>query len=91
MTTPSEDQFIKLRSLRGRKETSLQIQNLLSKELNTPISKSTVRRRLSWSGLRVIVSKPLLRIETRPNTSGGGSGRFIAVTKGVHVRRQELE
>uniref|UniRef100_A0A0E9WIF3 Transposase Tc1-like domain-containing protein n=1 Tax=Anguilla anguilla TaxID=7936 RepID=A0A0E9WIF3_ANGAN len=72
MTTPSEDQYIKLSSLRDRKATSSQIQNLLNKERKTPISKSTVKRRLSCSGLRgrVAVSKPLLRRGNRAKCLG---------------------
>lgn len=55
-------QNIKLSSQRDRKVTLSQIQRLLSKEPKTPISESTVRRKLSCSGLRgVPVSKPLLR------------------------------
>uniref|UniRef100_A0A3B4XK47 Transposase Tc1-like domain-containing protein n=1 Tax=Seriola lalandi dorsalis TaxID=1841481 RepID=A0A3B4XK47_SERLL len=52
VTTPLEDQCIKLSSLRDRK---------------TPISKSTVKRRLSCGGLRgrVAGSKPLLTRENK--------------------------
>uniref|UniRef100_A0A3B4XIU1 Paired domain-containing protein n=1 Tax=Seriola lalandi dorsalis TaxID=1841481 RepID=A0A3B4XIU1_SERLL len=60
VTTPSEDQYIKLSSLTDRKATSSQIQNLLNKERMAPISRSTVKRRLSCSGLR-----PLLRRGTK--------------------------
>ena len=63
VTTPSEDEYIKLSSLRDRKATSAQIQDLLNKERNNPVSKSTVKRRLLCNGLRgrVAVPKPLLR------------------------------
>ncbi|KAM7407138.1 hypothetical protein PAMA_003055 [Pampus argenteus] len=63
VTTPAEDQYIQLSSLRDRRVTSSQIQYLLNKERVTPISKSTVKRRLSCSCLRrrAAVSKPLLR------------------------------
>ena len=63
VTTPLEDEYIKLSSLRDRKITSSQIQDLLNKGRKTPVSKSTVKRRLSYSGLRgqVAVPKPLLR------------------------------
>lgn len=68
MTTPSEDQYIKLSSLRDRTATSAQIQNLLNRERKTPISKSTVRRRQCCSSLtgREEVSKP-----TRPKAWSG--------------------
>ena len=49
VTTTSEDQNIKLSSLRDRKVTSSQIQNVLNKERKTPISKSTVKIRVCCS------------------------------------------
>uniref|UniRef100_A0A3B4V6T2 Transposase Tc1-like domain-containing protein n=1 Tax=Seriola dumerili TaxID=41447 RepID=A0A3B4V6T2_SERDU len=52
VTTPSEDQYIKLSSLRDRKATLSQIQKLLNKECKSSISKTTVKRRLSCGGLR---------------------------------------
>ena len=47
VTTPIEDQYIKLSSLRDRKATSSQIQNLLNKERKT--AKVLSKEGLLWS------------------------------------------
>ena len=62
-TTKQEDQFIKLTSLRNRRATAGDIQLAINSTRERPISKATVRRRLTASGLRgrVARSKPFLR------------------------------
>ena len=62
-TTKQEDQFIKLMSLRNRRATAGDIQWAINSTRERPISKATVRRRLTASGLRgrVARSKPFLR------------------------------
>ena len=56
MSTSSEHQCVKFSSLRDRRTTSSQIQNFLNKEHKTPISKSTVKRKLSCHGLSHLTS-----------------------------------
>ena len=51
-TTKQEDQFIKLTSLRNRRATAGDIQLAINSTRERPISKATVRRRLTASGLR---------------------------------------
>ena len=63
-TTPQEDQFIKLTSLRNRLATARDIQSSINAIREKTICKTTVRRRLAASGLkgRVACCKPLLRL-----------------------------
>ena len=66
-TTPSEDQYIKLTCLRDRTASASKIQSQLNKERPTPVSKTTVKRRLAKCSLngRVAVSKPLLQPQNK--------------------------
>ena len=61
-TTPQQDRFIKITSLRNRRATAGNIQALVNATGGKTISTTTVRRRLAACGLkgRVAVSKPLL-------------------------------
>ena len=63
-TTPQEDQFIKLTSLRSKRATVSDIQSSINAIREKTIRKTTVTRRLAASGLkgRVTCCKPLLRI-----------------------------
>ena len=66
-TTPQQDRFIKITSLRNRRATAGNIQALVNATGGNTISKTTVRRRLAAFGLkgRVAVSKPLLRSKNK--------------------------
>ena len=61
-TTPQQDRFIKITSLRNRRATAGNIQALVNATGGKTISKTTVRKRLAACGLkgRVAVSKPLI-------------------------------
>ena len=63
-TSPQEDQFIKLTSLRNRRATASDIQSSINAIREKTICKTAVRRRLAASGLkgRVACCKPLLRL-----------------------------
>ena len=71
-TTPQQDRFIKITSLRNRRATAGNIQALVNATGGKTISKTTVRRRLAACGLkgRVAVSKPLLRFEAQEIAMG---------------------
>ena len=66
-TTPQQDRFIKITSLRNRRATAGNIQALVNATGGKTISKTTVRRRLAACSLkgRVAVSKPLLRSKNK--------------------------
>ena len=66
-TTPQQDRFIKITSLRNRRATAGNIQALVNATGGKTISKTTVRKRLAACGLkgRVAVSKPLLRSKNK--------------------------
>ncbi|KAF7656992.1 hypothetical protein LDENG_00033420 [Lucifuga dentata] len=71
VTTPSEDRSIKLCSLRDKKVTSSQIQNLLNKKRKTPISKSTIKRRLSSNPQRTSSSPETISLEEKQGQTLG--------------------
>ena len=66
-TTPQQDRFIKITSLRNRRATAGSIQALVNATGGKTISTTTVRRRLAACSLkgRVAVSKPLLRSKNK--------------------------
>ena len=63
-TTEQEDKYIRLSSWRNRRLTSYQLATSLNSTRKTPVSTSTVKRRLRDAGLlgRVAKKKPYLRL-----------------------------
>ena len=66
-TSSQEDRFIKITSLHNRTASADNIKSVINNTREKPISKTTVRKRLTESGLsgRVAVSKPLLRAQNK--------------------------
>ena len=93
-TTPQEDQFIKLTSLRNRRATASDIQSSINAIREKTICKTTVRRRLAASGLkgRVACCKPLLRlINKRKRLLWAGKFEVHENNRRVYVRRRPAE
>ena len=67
VTTQREDRHIKITSLRNRMATAGKIRALLNNTREKPVSKKTVKGRLTSNGLnrKVAVSKPLLRSQNK--------------------------
>lgn len=63
ITTPADDQRIKLVSKRNRRLTAPEITRDFNRYRATPVSVSTIKRRLQCANLhgRVAIRKPLLR------------------------------
>ena len=66
-TTEQEDKYIRVSSLRNRRLTSPQLAASLNSTRKTPVSTSTVKRRLRDAGLlgRVAKKKPYLRLANK--------------------------
>ena len=66
-TTEQEDKYIRVSSLRNRRLTGPQLASSLNSTRKTPVSTSTVKRRLRDSGLqgRVAKKKPYLRLANK--------------------------
>ena len=66
-TTEQEDKYIRVSSLRKRRLTGPQLASSLNSTRKTPVSTSTVKRRLRDSGLqgRVAKKKPYLRLANK--------------------------
>ena len=66
-TTEQEDKYIRVSSFRNRRLTSPQLAASLNSTRKTPVSTSTVKRRLRDAGLlgRVAKKKPYLRLANK--------------------------
>ena len=67
VTSKSEEKHLRLSSLRNRRLTVPQLTSKVNETRTTPVSDSTVRRRLKAAGLhgRISSKKPLLRPQNR--------------------------
>lgn len=66
-TSHAEDKYVRVSSLRNRRLTVPQLTAQLNSTRQKPVSKSTVRRRLTAAGLhgRISSRKPLLRLQNK--------------------------
>ena len=62
-TSAVDDRFIRVQTLRNRRQTAVQTQNLLEEVRNVRVSERTVRRRLNEGGLKSYVPTKAPKLE----------------------------